>query len=140
MFPFIPLLSAFCRKILPEMAMERSKGICNRLKPPINIFHYMCFPFYLKELRCCLRSASFRHKKVSEIAYPDGTHMLLLSRSGTAKFPSQPLDNIPATLWGWNDVKGRRHSSSFFEVADPKFASGKLPLGIGSFLQNNHHS
>lgn len=52
----------------------------------------------------------------------------------TAELPVYPLEHVPDTLRGWNNVERGRDRTTLLEVADPKLASGELPLDVGTFL------
>lgn len=52
----------------------------------------------------------------------------------STELPIYPLYDVPDALRGRYDVKRRWNGTTLFEIADPKFASRELPLGVGAFL------
>ena len=62
--------------------------------------------------------------------------MLLFGGAGmTAEFPPDPLNHVPDTLGGRDDVERRGRGAPLLEITYPQFAPGELPLDVGSLLR-----
>lgn len=53
----------------------------------------------------------------------------------TAELPPDPLDHVPDTLRGRDDVKWGRRRAPLLEITYPELAPGEFPLGIRPFLR-----
>ena len=50
------------------------------------------------------------------------------------KLVINPSKEVVDSLGCWDDVEGRRHSSSVLKVGNPKLTASKLPLCVGLLL------
>ena len=61
--------------------------------------------------------------------------MLPLGARVAAEAALQPAPRVQRGLGRRHHVEGRRRSPALLEVADPQFATCKLPLNVGAFLK-----
>lgn len=100
------------------------------------IIFFVSFQFLSGPSTLCYVHSFCWSNKTRILTYPNCLHVFFFGCSGMSeKLPLTPLNYIPYTLRGRNNIEWWRSCSTFFEKTDPEFTPSKFPLNISPFLR-----